>query len=452
MSGFLKPFFLLLVAVILINESEANGIVADGQGKRLLVLLDNYGIRETHSIFFKSLKDRGFQITYKAADDADLTLSKYSEYIYDHLILFSPNVVEFGGNVTTKSIIDFIDAGGNVLVAANSEITEPIKEIAAECGVEFSDEGSYVIDRFNSDIKDDGRNTLIISDAENLINNKVIVGESRTGAGLLYRGIGMTADPENPLVMEILTASTSAYVYKPDEPISDYPHAVGKSTLLISGQQARNNARVVFIGSLDFFSNEFFEANAVKSTGPSNKMYQVSGNEQLSKALTQWVFKEVGVIRVAGVTHHRVGEKSSPSEYTIKQDIVYSIKIEEIVDGKWVGFRNNDVQLEFVRLDPFVRTTLKNNNGNFNVQFQIPDVYGIFKFVVDYNRVGYTHLFSTTQVSVRPLTHTQYDRFISAAYPYYVSSFSMMIAVFFFTFIQLYHHDAPSTNAIQQQK
>ena len=68
---------------------------------------------------------------------------------------------------------------------------EPIKEIAAECGIEFSDEGTYVIDRFNSDAKDDGRNTLIIGEAENLINNKLIVGESRaSGVGLLYRGVG----------------------------------------------------------------------------------------------------------------------------------------------------------------------------------------------------------------------------------------------------------------------
>jgi oligosaccharyltransferase complex subunit beta len=35
-----------------------------------------------------------------------------------------------------------------------------------------------------------------------------------------------------------------------------YPHAVGKSTLLVAALQARNNARVVFSGSMDFFSDE----------------------------------------------------------------------------------------------------------------------------------------------------------------------------------------------------
>ena len=32
--------------------------------------------------------------------------------------------------------------------------------------------------------------------------------------------------------------------------------------------------------------------------------------------------------------------------------------IEKIEDGKWVPFEADDVQLEFVRIDPFVRTAL----------------------------------------------------------------------------------------------
>jgi len=435
----LKALYILLACLTVSSYASSNGIIADGQGKRLLVLLDNYSIRETHSIFFKSLRDRGFQLTYKAADDSDLALTKYNEYLFDHVILFCPNVVEFGGNVSSKAIVDFIDAGGNVLVAANSQISEPIKEIAGECGVEFSDEGTYVLDRFNSDISDTGRNNLIVAESDNLINNKVIAGNAKNAAPFLYRGIGLTADSENPLLIDVLVGSPTSYTYKPDEQITEYPHSVGKSTLLISALQARNNARAVFIGSLEFFSNDFFESSVQKSSG---KRFDKSGNEELSVALTQWVFKERGVLRVTGVKHNIVGEVNPPVAYTIKQNIVYSIQIEEVVNGKWQAFQNTDVQLEFVRLDPFVRTTLKNSNGNYNVQYQLPDVYGIFKFVVDYKRVGYTNLFSSTQVSVRPLQHTEYDRFIPAAFPYYASAFSMMASVFVFSFIQLYHNDS----------
>lgn len=39
--------------------------------------------------------------------------------------------------------------------------------------------------------------------------------------------------------------------------------------------------------------------------------------------------------------------------------------------------------------------------GQLEAQFRIPDTYGIYKFVIDYNRVGYTRLESETQVNCR---------------------------------------------------
>lgn len=94
-------------------------------------------------------------------------------------------------------------------------------------------------------------------------------------------------------------------------------------------------------------------------------------------------------------------------------------------------------------------------------------MYGVFQFKVDYNRLGYTHLYSSTQVnkgqscfwpvgipsgfpatrpchpvplqvSVRPLQHTQYERFIPSAYPYYASAFSMMAGLFIFSIVFLH--------------
>jgi len=78
---------------------------------------------------------------------------------------------------------------------------------------------------------------------------------------------------------------------------------------------------------------------------------------------------------------------------------VYTIEIEKLQKGTWVPYDADDVQLEFVRIDPFVRTKLnRKEGGKYEARFKIPDVYGVYQFKVDYNRVGYTHLFSTTQV------------------------------------------------------
>lgn len=47
---------------------------------------------------------------------------------------------------------------------------------------------------------------------------------------------------------------------------------MGKNTLLIAGLQARNNARVIFSGSLDFFSDAFFNSAVQKAT-PGSQRY-----------------------------------------------------------------------------------------------------------------------------------------------------------------------------------
>lgn len=57
--------------------------------------------------------------------------------------------------------------------------------------------------------------------------------------------------------------------------LSQYPHAVGKNTLLIAGLQARNNARVVFSGSLHFFSDAFFNSPVQKAI-PGSQRYEIS--------------------------------------------------------------------------------------------------------------------------------------------------------------------------------
>ena len=45
------------------------------------------------------------------------------------------------------------------------------------------------------------------------------------------------------------------------------------------------------------------------------------------------------------------------------------------------------LQLEFVRIDPFVRLTLTPKNGKFEGKFTIPDVYGVYQFKVCFAQI-----------------------------------------------------------------
>jgi len=405
--------------------------------KRVLVLLENLTVKETHSIYFKSMADAGYDLTYKVADDATLNIKKYGEFLYDHLVIFSPSVEEFGGNLNAETLTDFIDNGGNILIAGNSNLGEVLREIASEVGFEADEEGTAVIDHLNYDNKDDGKHTLVIADTKNLIKSDKITGG--VTAPLLYRGVGLLVDQENPLVLEILTGSSTSYSHNPDLPVKEFPHAVGKQTVLIAGLQARNNARVVFAGSFEFFSDEFFNAQVEPVTGGKVE----SGNKDLALALSNWCFKQSGVLKVDSITHHREGEVETPAFYTIKEDAVYTIVVKELVNGKWVAFDGTDMQMEFVRIDPFVRVTMENKAGSgaMVAKFKVPDTYGVYQFKVNYHRVGLTRLYTTNQISVIPLRHDQYERFISSAYPYYASAFSMMAGVCIFSLVFLHYKE-----------
>ena len=98
MAALLKVFVLCLLAF---------GTSGTRSGKKTLVLLENLSIKDSHSVFFSDLVSRGYQLVYKLADESNLALSKYGVYLYDHLIIFAD----------LAALTDFVDNGGNVLVA-----------------------------------------------------------------------------------------------------------------------------------------------------------------------------------------------------------------------------------------------------------------------------------------------------------------------------------------------
>ncbi len=279
---------------------------------------------------------------------------------------------------------------------------------------------------------------------------------------ILYKGIGHSIADDNVLAVRILRGNPSSYSYFPNKAMTtEGPFSAGDQTLLVSGIQGRNNARVVVSGSLDLFTNAFFGA-ILETTATSE-----SGNRAFVDNISKWAFCEQGVLRFRDITHHKLDgtppdvilhEKERPDlpitlypdpeitrnslVYRIKDDIVYSMIVEEYSLDEWKPFQADDMQLEFVMLDPYVRKTLtSDNSGKFTTTFTAPDSYGVFKFRVLYRRTGWSVLHAETQVSLRPFKHNEYERFILSAYPYYASAFSALIGLFFFSIFFLFSSD-----------
>ncbi|KAL1566573.1 Dolichyl-diphosphooligosaccharide--protein glycosyltransferase 48 kDa subunit [Salvia divinorum] len=433
-------FAFLLLKLISVLPLLVTSFSADRPtDRRILVLLDDLSLKSSHSLFFSSLKSRGFDLDFKRADDPSIAVKRYGQYMYDGLILLSPSTDRFGGSLDMEGVLDFVDSGHDLIVAADANASDLIRNIAAECGVDFDEDPSaVVVDHSSYAVSEtEGDHTLIAAD--DFIQSDVILGNKKIEAPVLFKGIGHSLNPGNSMVLKALSASSSSYSTNPSSKLSSQPPSLyGTAISLVSVVQARNAARIMISGSLDMFSNRLFRAGVQKS-GSLNK-YEKSGNEQFITELSKWIFHERGHLKAANLRHNKVGESEEPLMYRINDDLEFSVEIFEWSGSSWVPHVSKDVQVQFYMMSPYVLKTLSTNEkGLYHTSFKVPDVYGVFQFKVEYQKLGYTSLSLSKQIPVRPFKHNEYERFITTAFPYYGASFSMMAGFFIFSGVYLYN-------------
>lgn len=99
----------------------------------------------------------------------------------------------------------------------------------------------------------------------------------------------MISHKNNLLRLEVLRGTSTSYSFNPTSPVDEvfmhtyilafifviscssssfffqYPGAIGKQVVMIGAVQARNNARAVFTGSMEMFSDAFLSAYVHKT-------------------------------------------------------------------------------------------------------------------------------------------------------------------------------------------
>ncbi len=402
----------------------------------------------------------GYDLTFKAASDASLELSSYGEFVFDHVILFTPTANSLAGAVDSackrkmiffflssptpfffslfwSALLEFVDDGRSVLLVGGSGKVS--QEVAAQSALSF-DAANVVIDHAHHAANDETHTIVAIDAAFAPANGKTVFGESGRAAPLLYKGVVVKSD--SSLVSTLVRAHPTAYTAKPDgSPVAGADALVaGFDVSLVAALHARNGARVTAVGSLEFFSDSFTDRSPAGGAAARASLVR----------LTAWTFGRYGVLRARDVQHKPIGALvGGHGQYRIGQQIEFRVTIEQWNGDKkqWLPYVADDVQLEFTMLDPHVRQFLKPDaTGTYALEFKLPDVYGVFTFRITYQRPGYTPLLVETRTPVRPLRHDEYERFIVAAYPYYASAFSMMAGLFVFAFAFLYHGEKPKTN------
>ncbi|KAH3758465.1 dolichyl-di-phosphooligosaccharide-protein glycotransferase [Pelomyxa schiedti] len=438
--------------VVCIAAVIASVVVAEAQSAatnkpRVLVIAPSEVEAQSYSGFLNMVQEAGYDIRVSKADDAaPLTLYGWDEF--DNLILLDSQS-ELTAKVTPDSILSFIDAGHNVILAASSQgWSDAFSTIAAECGVKLSENPhDLVFDHVHSLPLP----ASLQLDTHTLIEAKVtalLPPMQKAIPNIAYRGTCIDLEGKtttSPLHTRV--ASSLATAYCADAHHSRAPIATANiAPQLMVALQARNNARVIISGSAELFSDAFFAMNV---TGEDGLISQPAGNKELSSMLIDWTFQHTGVLRMNNVQIKKIGgvkdeelpanEDSDPM-FTIKDVIEYSVDIQEWdnIQQQWVPTDRDDVQLEVTMLNPYIRLTLKPDHGTHKAQFTLPDVYGLFTLKIDYRRPGYSWMEANDHISVRPFRHNQYERFISSANPFYFASFCMIGGVVLFSLIFLF--------------
>lgn len=193
-----------------------------------------------------------------------------------------------------------------MLLLASEQSKQPIRQLASEFGVIMSKSGFRAIDYFASD--ESGVDTVLTS-----INDNTAVVSLNSGDLIAFKGATHSLDPANPLVFSLVSGNPTTISWdttSKNNPIDGSSAAdAGQDVLLVSASQARNNARFVFSGSIEMFSDKTLSSKKTK-------------NSEFMKQVVAWVFQEKSVLRTVSTNHHKVGETVSPDHYRIKDEIV----------------------------------------------------------------------------------------------------------------------------------
>lgn len=257
----------------------------------------------------------------------------------------------------------------------------------------------------------------LILDPQTLLAPHIVAAPEDVAAKLYYPGGSAFALGNNPLIVPVLAAPETAYIYDPAEETlsSDSPFATGKQAFLVASLQTRSNSRITFVASNLLFSDEAFSK-------PN------SFNRAFATELTKWTFSEKSVLKLESVSHRLLEDTNTtenPSIYRVKNDIAYEVSLSQFEDGSWFPYTADDVQLEFTMLDPYYRLTLSPTHKTSTAQFYAttftaPDQHGMFSFVLEYFRPGLTFIKDKRVVTVRHFGHNEFARSfaIPNAWPY----------------------------------
>ncbi|KIJ94542.1 hypothetical protein K443DRAFT_110260 [Laccaria amethystina LaAM-08-1] len=426
MLSFRGLFWLLSGLVALVNSKSSAG------DSVLVVVEPNH--RDNYSIFFDGLKEQGYELTFRQPKEDGPLIIQDDVPNFSHVILFASETKNLGKDITPQSLVHLLSLNTNILVALSTKQTQ-LSSLATEFSLILPPPGTPLVSYFPE--RQDSASLIPVAITANPVVSKDL-------PPVWFSGVPQALG-SNPHLVPILRAPPQSFASEIDGGSADALVEAaekggeglwaGSQLSLVTGFQTLTGSRITWVGGVSLFNDELAQKEVAKGVK--------SGNAQFAREVAAWTFQESQVLRIDRVEHHLVNVTEPKEQYTNNDNIVYTAYISkyDVKTSSWKPYSGlTELQLEFTMLDPFIRTALPpvaGSPGKYSVTFRAPDRHGVFKFVIDYKRKGWTHLHSSTTVAVVPPRHDGYPRFLSAAWPYYAGAISTSIGFFLFSALWL---------------
>jgi len=394
------------------------------KSNRILAILGNKDDQDKFGLFFEDLKKISSSLDFEVCGHDSIALERFGEKLYDTVVITCAKSSCFPRDA--EDLKTFIDTGGNAIVFNNDQGSDIQDKLFRHLNIRVLSTNKF------SDIFDNSEVVL-----RNFVAPTAIL--SKKPSPIVFEGGYATIERPNEFRIPIVTGGIEHVTSSGDRMVSS--SSVAYDMVPIYCLQARTGGRILFVHSSNFASNEFYEKkvqydeNMKKLTKPSE-----NGNRQLMNELCQWVSSYKSAIRIVHATHYDSKTHQAPVQYHIKQNITVVASLESSVNGEYVPYTGNDVQVEIFMLGTFVRRHMKLvSPGKYEETFAIPDRAGNYKVKVFTSLEGWLNGREEMAIAVRPLAIREKEKFLPCSQPYSQSMLVIMIGAFLAVFHFLYH-------------
>src|ERR1700751_6024937 len=120
-----------------------------------------------------------------------------------------------GSNLTPQILVDFLNDGGNIFLAASSSTSESLRDFARELEIDLPPRDSFFADHFSYHPDSTRNHTLVTLDSENfpsLSHVQSILSPETRASKIVYRGAAHGLG-NGPLLLPLIVGKETSYVY-----------------------------------------------------------------------------------------------------------------------------------------------------------------------------------------------------------------------------------------------